>query len=220
MAGLMAALGYHRFGVHGGDVGAGVASWLAVNHPERLSGLHLNFIPGSYAPAQEPAPTDDERDFLRRRAEWAEVSGAYSHLQRTRPLTLAYGLTDSPAGLATWIAEKFGEWQDPACAIPMGTLLTNVTLYWVTGCIGSSVRLYLESTATPLRFAPGERVRVPTGVAHFPYELAFPPRSWVERVYPVTRWTELPRGGHFAALEASDLLAEELAAFFGGEPRD
>jgi len=218
MAALMSALGHERFGVHGGDVGSGVASWMAIRYPERLTGLHLNFIPGSYVPPAEPPPSVEERDFLVRRGKWTDASGAYAHLQRTRPLTPAYALSDSPAGLAAWIAEKFAEWTDPRSSVPDDVLLTNVTLYWVTNCIGPSMRLYLESAATPLRFGPGERITVPTGIAHFPHEISFPPRSWVERVYPVTRWTDLPRGGHFAALEEPELLAAEIAAFFGDVP--
>jgi pimeloyl-ACP methyl ester carboxylesterase len=214
MAQLMAALGYERFGAQGGDWGAGIASWLAAKFPNRLLGIHLNYIPGSYAPAPDPPPSAAEQEFLADRAAWLEASGAYGHVQRTRPLTLAYGLSDSPAGLAAWILEKFREWADPASRLPLDTLLTNVTLYWVTNSIAPSVRLYLESVQTPLRFAAGERIAVPCGIARFPYEAPFPPRSWVDRVYDVRRWTEMPRGGHFAALEAPELLAADVAAFF------
>jgi len=134
-------------------------------------------------------------------------------VQRTRPLTLGYALADSPAGLAAWIVEKFREWADPASDLPLDELLTNVTLYWVTNTIASSMRLYLESARTPLRFGASERLAVPCAVARFPLEAPFPPRRWVERVYAVRRWTEMPRGGHFAALEAPDLLAADVTAF-------
>ena len=214
MAEAMTALGYERFGVHGGDVGAGVATWLAFKHASRVAALHLNFIPGSYSPPLEPEPSEAERSFLDRRSEWAEQAGAYSHVQRTRPLTLAYGLSDSPVGLAVWIAEKFSEWADPAASLSTDTLLTNIMIYWLTNSIGSSVRLYLESSFTPLRFAAGQRIGVPTAIAHFPFELPFPPRSWVERVYNVQRWTEMSSGGHFAALEVSEALSSDIAAFF------
>jgi pimeloyl-ACP methyl ester carboxylesterase len=216
LAQLMTALGYERFGAQGGDWGAGIATWLAVKFPARLLGIHLNYIPGSYAPALEPPPSAAEQDFLADRAAWAEASGAYGHVQRTRPLTLAYGLSDSPAGQAAWILEKFREWAGPASRLPLDTLLTNVTIYWVTNSIASSVRLYLESAQTPLRFAAGERLAVPCGIARFPHEAPFPPRSWVERVYAVRRWTEMPRGGHFAALEEPELLAADVTAFFEG----
>ncbi|HEY7855042.1 MAG TPA: epoxide hydrolase [Terriglobales bacterium] len=212
-AALMSGLGYARFVVHGGDIGAGVATWLARKYPARVTGLHLNFIPGSYTPAEEPPPTAEERDFLRRRAAWIDANGGYGHVQRTRPLTLAYGLADSPAALAAWIVEKFREWADPTRAVPLDTVLANVTLYWATNTIASSMRVYLESARTPLVFAPGERLAVPCAIARFPHEMPSPPRSWVERGYQVVRWTEMPRGGHFAALEVPDLLAADILEF-------
>jgi pimeloyl-ACP methyl ester carboxylesterase len=210
---LMTALGYERFGVQGGDWGAGIATWLAAKLPARLLGLHLNYIPSSYAPAVEGPLTPDEEAFLREKARWLEEQGAYGHIQRNRPLTLAYGLSDSPLGLAAWIYEKFREWADPECLPALDAILTNVMVYWVTHTIGSSVRLYLESARTPLRFAPGERLAVPCAIARFPREAPFPPRAWIERVYDVRRWTEMPRGGHFAAMEVPELLAAEVTAF-------
>ena len=209
---LMSQLGHERFYVQGGDWGAGIATWLARDHPERLLGMHLNYIPGSFSPDVHDL-SDEEHAFVRSSNEWSQISGAYGHVQRTRPLTLAYSLSDSPVGLAAWIAEKFREWADPASVIPVDDLLTNITLYWMTNTIGSSVRLYLESVSTPHAFARGERIDVPCAVARFPFEAPFPPRSWIERVYNVRRWTEMPRGGHFAALEAPQLLADDLIAF-------
>ncbi|MEA2694011.1 MAG: hypothetical protein QOJ16_3398 [Acidobacteriota bacterium] len=216
---LMTTLGYERFGAQGGDWGAGIATWLAVKFPSRLIGIHLNYIPGSYAPAVVAPLSPEEEAFLAEKATWVEEQGAYGHAQRTRPLTLAYGLSDSPVGLAAWIYEKFREWADPGSALSPDAILTNVMVYWVTNTIASSVRLYLESALTPLRFAPGERLAVPCGIARFPREAPFPPRAWVERVYDVKRWTEMPRGGHFAALEEPDLLAADVRAFFGAEGR-
>jgi pimeloyl-ACP methyl ester carboxylesterase len=216
---LMTTLGYERFGAQGGDWGAGIATWLAVKFPSRLIGIHLNYIPGSYAPAVVAPLSPEEEAFLAEKATWVEEQGAYGHVQRTRPLTLAYGLSDSPIGLAAWIYEKFQEWADPGSALSLDAILTNVMVYWVTNTIASSVRLYLESARTPLRFAPGERLAVPCGIARFPREAPFPPRAWVERVYDVKRWTEMPRGGHFAALEEPDLLAADVRAFFGAEGR-
>jgi pimeloyl-ACP methyl ester carboxylesterase len=212
-AGLMSTLGYQRFLAQGGDWGAGICTWLARDFPSRLLGIHLNYIPGSYSPTVEGRLSSAEEAFLQDRAAWAEESGGYGHIQRTRPLTLAYGLSDSPAGLAAWILEKFREWADPASRLSRDALLTNVTLYWVTNTIGSSVRLYQESTRTPLRFGAGERLAVPCGVARFPREAPFPPREWIERVYPIARWSEMPRGGHFAAMEEPALLAEDISAF-------
>jgi pimeloyl-ACP methyl ester carboxylesterase len=140
-------------------------------------------------------------------------------VQRTKPDTLAVGLGDSPAGLAAWMAEKLWGWSDRSGRSTSGLsrddLLANVTLYWVTGTIGSSMRLYREASGHPLQLAPGERVRVPTGMTLFPAETpANPPREWVERGYDVTRWTAMPRGGHFAAWEEPELLAAEVQEFF------
>lgn len=213
---LMSLLGYPRFVVQGGDWGAGIATWATRQDPARILGLHLNYIPGSYGPSASGNLTPEESAFQQVRATWREEMGGYGHIQSTRPLTLAYGLSDSPVGLAAWIAEKFKEWADPARPIPMDVLLTNVTIYWASNSIASSVRLYLESMATPLRFEPGERLQVPCGVARFPAEAPFPPRAWVERGYNVVRWTEMPRGGHFAALEEPGLLAADLIAFVDG----
>jgi pimeloyl-ACP methyl ester carboxylesterase len=141
-------------------------------------------------------------------------------MQRTNPQTAAYGLNDSPAGLAAWILEKFRDWSDcegdPYRRFTRDELLGNVTLYWMTETISSSFRLYYEGRLAPLHFAEGERVRVPCGIAHFPKEAPFPPRQWVERGYDVRRWTEMPRGGHFAAAEEPELLAEDLRGFFRG----
>ncbi|MEO7042033.1 MAG: epoxide hydrolase family protein [Gemmatimonadaceae bacterium] len=214
LASLMTTLGYQQFGVHGGDIGAGVATWMARRHSNRMVGLHLNYLPGSYTPSQTSGQSHEEMEFLTRVSDWYGKNGAYGHLQSTRPLTLAYGLSDSPAGLATWIAEKFGEWSDPATPISRDIVLANVTIYWLTNSISSSMRVYLESSATPLKLEPGEMITVPTAFARFPFEISRPPRSWVERGYNLVRWTDMPRGGHFAALEAPELLAEDIEAFF------
>jgi pimeloyl-ACP methyl ester carboxylesterase len=217
---LMTALGYERFGAQGGDFGAGVATGLALRHPARLIGIHLNYVPGSYVPdlsAPPPISTEEEASLADGRRWWDE-GGGYAHEQRTRPLTLAYALNDSPAGLAAWIVEKFREWGDCGgdvhARFTPDELLTNVTIYWVTQTIGPSMRLYRETVLRPLRFAPGERVRVPAGIARFAREEPFPPRSWVERGYDVRRWSEFDRGGHFAAMEEPELLAADVRAFF------
>jgi pimeloyl-ACP methyl ester carboxylesterase len=206
---LMTHLGYDRFAVQGGDWGAGIATWLARDHPERLTAMHLNYIPGSYAP-HAGDPTEEEQQFLRDCDSWVAESYGYGHVQKTRPLTLAYGLSDSPVGLGLWIWEMFREWADPRSNLPLDDILANITLYWSTNTIASSMRLYLESTQTPLRFAEGERLSTPCAVAHFPLEAPFPPRSWIERVYNVQRWSEFPAGGHFAALEQPETFAADL----------
>ena len=142
----------------------------------------------------------------------------YASIQGTRPQTLAYGLTDSPVGLAAWIADKFRAWGDcdgePERAIPRDLLLANVMLYWVTGAIGSSFWPYYDWRHHDWPFAGGERISVPTAHASFPREILHPPRAWAERTYNIQRWTTMPAGGHFAALEQPDLLAEDVRAFF------
>lgn len=218
LAELMSSLGYERFGVQGGDWGAGIGTWLARKYPSRVTGLHLNYIPGSFAPFVEGEPTEEERAFLRSEREWRWTSGAYGHVQVTRPLTLGYALGDSPLGLAAWIHEKFVEWSDPATRPSLDDILTNITVYWFTNSIASSMRLYLESSKTPLQFAKGERITVPAAIFRTAHEEPFPPRSWIERVYDVQSWTDLPRGGHFAALEVPQELAADVRQFFANVP--
>jgi pimeloyl-ACP methyl ester carboxylesterase len=219
-AALMTELGYTRFAAQGGDIGASVTTALALRHPERMFGIHLNFIPGSYKPylPQDVHLTESEEAFVRGVAQWREEHGAYSHLQATTPLTAAYALNDSPAGLAAWILEKFRKWSSPAEDLfqlyTRDELLSNVTLYWMTESIYSSFRMYYEGARARMAFAAGQSVTVPCAVAHFPQEVLFPPARWVERGFNVRQWTEMPRGGHFAALEQPELLAEDIRCFF------
>ncbi len=217
---LMTGLGYERFGAQGGDWGSAITASLGFFHPEHLVGIHLNMISGSAAPpAAGGRPfTAAEEAFRAARVEWAEAEGGYHHIQRTKPLTLAYGLNDSPAGLAAWIVEKFRTWSDcngdVESVFTRDELLTNIAIYWFTETIGSSVRLYREALRRPLRFKAGERVTVPTGVARFPKEIVQPPREWAERIYNLQHWKEMARGGHFAAMEQPELLAADIRAFF------
>jgi pimeloyl-ACP methyl ester carboxylesterase len=217
---LMQALGHERFAAQGGDFGASVSTVLGLRHPGRVIGIHLNYVPGTYRPPAA-APEDlspAEREFLAEAARWSDESYAYGHLQGTEPQTLAIGLNDSPAALAGWILSKFRDWSDCggelARRFTMDELLANVTLYWMTETIHSSCRLYYEVRRAPLHFQPGDFVSVPCGIARFAKEAPFPPRRWVERGYDVRRWTEFPRGGHFAALEEPELLAGDIRAFF------
>ncbi|RWB69930.1 epoxide hydrolase family protein [Mesorhizobium sp.] len=220
---LMRRLGYERYLAQGGDLGASVSTILAYAHPDNLAGVHLNFIPGSYSPPHDAGPggalSSEERAFLERKAQWADIHGAYSHIQGTRPQTLAYGLTDSPVGLAAWMIEKFRDWSDCDGNLDNATfsrddLLANISLYWFTRTVASSMRLYWETRARPLAFPPGAKIDIPLGVALFPKELPMPPQSWLERVFrDVRRWTTMPRGGHFAAFEQPGLLAQDLRAF-------
>ncbi|MGH6760327.1 MAG: epoxide hydrolase family protein [Phyllobacterium sp.] len=218
---LMRELGYERFAAQGGDIGAGVSMWLARLFPASILGAHVNYIPGSFRPglvdASQP-PSSDENRFLQHAGRFSAEEGAYAALQTTKPQTLAFSLMDSPVGLAAWIAEKFHAWTDsrdaPEYGVSAEALLTDISLYWFSESIDASLRLYKENRLNPLAFEADERVDVPLGVAVFPRELPMPPRSWVERVFPVTRWTEMPAGGHFAALEQPELLAEDIRAFF------
>jgi pimeloyl-ACP methyl ester carboxylesterase len=218
--GLMKELGYQRFAAQGGDLGAGVSTALGLRHPDRIIALHLNFIPGSYRPFLEPDAklTSAEEEFFKVTGQWADERGAYAHVQRTRPQTVAYGLNDSPAGLAAWILEKFREWSDCDGDVyrrfTPDELLANVTLYWMTQTIHSSFRLYFEGRKAPIQFGKGEFVHAPTAIARFPKELPLPPQVWIERGFNVQHWTEMPRGGHFAAAEEPELLAEDLRSFF------
>lgn len=219
--GLMATLGYTRFALQGGDIGAGVSIWTARLFPEQVVGAHLNFIPFGYRPPMGndlPPISFEEQAYLDELAAWTAEEGAYAHLHGTRPQTLAYALTDSPVGLAAWIVEKFRIWSDCNGDVEQvfgfDALLRDISLYWFGGDINGSLRLYKENRLAPLSFNPGERVAPPFGVAVFPHELPMPPRKWVERALDVRRWTVMPRGGHFAALEEPHLLVEDIRAFF------
>jgi microsomal epoxide hydrolase len=206
---LMQRLGYARFGAQGGDWGAFIASRLAAKYPERLSGIHLNLLAVRRDP-KLPTSSGEEEEYVKRLAHWLKEETGYQAVQGTKPQTLAYAMTDSPAGLAAWIAEKFRSWSDET--IDRDALLANVSLYWFTGAIGSSFWPYY---ARVHRGWPFERVDVRTGYAEFPKEIVRPPRSFAEKMYPkIERWTLMPKGGHFAALEQPHALAKEVIEFF------
>ncbi|MCH9038329.1 MAG: epoxide hydrolase [Chloroflexi bacterium] len=212
-------LGYEKFGAQGGDWGAGVTAGLGHRHRDRMIGLHVagvSAMPDLGAGSRQLSKA--EEDFLAARTRWREEEGAYGHIQGTKPQTLSYGLTDSPVGLAAWIVEKFRAWTDCSgdleSVYTKDELLTNITIYWVTQTIGSSVRIYYESTRDPLLLKPGERIEVPTAVACFPRDISYPPREWGERVFDVRQWTEMPDGGHFAALEKPERLVQDIRSHF------
>jgi pimeloyl-ACP methyl ester carboxylesterase len=213
---LMRELGYERFAAQGGDWGSYITSLLGHLYPDRLVGIHINMLPSRSVVAQETA-SEEERNWSERRARWSREETGYIQIQGTRPQSLAYGLNDSPAGLAGWIVEKFRAWSDchgeVESVFSKDELLTNVMIYWVTQTINSSTRLYYESFHQP-DFAFTQRVEVPTGVAVFPAEISIPPLSLVQRLYNIQRWTEMPAGGHFAALEQPQALVEDIRAFF------
>lgn len=211
-------LGYERFAAQGGDWGAAVTSRLGFDYPDSVAGIHITMAGAASSTPPDAELSDAERQYLAERREWQNSEGGYGHIQGTKPQTLAYGLNDSPAGLAAWIVEKFRTWSD--CNGDVETrftkdeLLTNITIYWATKSISSSVRLYYESRRSPTTFPDGKKVTVPTAFAAFPVEIGHPPREWVERAYNVQHWTQMPTGGHFAAHEEPELLAEDIREFF------
>ncbi len=217
---LMLELGYQQYGAQGGDIGSGISTWLALKYPENVIGLHLNYIPGSYKPYLKEGEqlTSEVLEFQKLFQIWASKEGAYSSIQSTKPQTLAYGLNDSPIGLCAWIIEKFNAWSDHDGNIydvfSKDELLANVTLYWITQTIHSSIRIYSENSKHPLQFAENDFVTVPVGFVKFPKELPTPPRSYVEKGFNITHWTEMPLGGHFAAIEQPELLANDIKKFF------
>ena len=217
---LMKQLNYEKFGVQGGDFGSGVGTALALKYPQNVIGLHLNNIEGYWTPYLPEGEnlTQEEIQFEKDADDWYNREGAYSHQQRTKPLTLAYGLNDSPIGLCAWIIEKFYGWADCKGNIEnvfsKDELLANVTLYWVTETIHSSIRLYNESRSVPLHFKKDDFVKAPVGIARFPLEEPFPPRKYIKRGFNIQHWTDIPAGGHFASMEEAELLAEDIRNFF------
>jgi pimeloyl-ACP methyl ester carboxylesterase len=213
LAELMAQLGYSRFLVHGGDWGSLLASRLAADVPKSVVGVHLTIL-GPFPDLAE-APLDlsdsEKRAIDRYNLVLANESG-YKFIQATKPQTLAYALTDSPAGLAGWIFEKFTSWSDSVSQIPIDRLLDNLSIYWLTGTIGSSMRMYYESRG-PGREEARPVVTVPVGFAAFPGDLYQVPRRFVEKFYNFVRWTEMPNGGHFAAMETPELLINDVREF-------
>jgi microsomal epoxide hydrolase len=212
-------LGYGRFGVQGGDWGGFVASVMGLRFPERVAGIHLNLLAVRRDPKMIESPTPEEKVFLEQLALFLKEETGYQWIQGTRPQTLAFGLTDSPAGLAAWIVEKFRAWTDcggnPENAVSRDEMLANISLYWFTGCIGASFWPYYARMHGPWPIPEGSTVDVPTGYAEFPREILRPPRSLAAKTYSdIHRWSVMSKGGHFAALEQPDALAHEVAEFF------
>lgn len=209
-------LGYERIALRGSDLGAAVTREMALAHPNRVLGLHHSGT--SPYVMQPPADLSEaEQAMMAEIGQFQMAEGAYAMLQSTKPQTATAGLNDSPAGLAAWLVEKFRSWSDCEGEVERrfskDELLTNLVLYWVTETIGSSMRLYYETAHVPSSTA-GQRVETATAMAMLPKELIHGPREWHEREYNVVRWTELPRGGHFAEWEEPELIAEDIRAFF------
>jgi len=214
---LMDVLGYGRFGAAGGDIGSAVSRFLGLDFPDRVVAVHRmdGGIPRFTGDRQVLAP--EERALLDESAAWLAAEGAYGAVHRTKPQTAAVGLTDSPAGLAAWIVEKLRAWSDCGGDVERSytrdEILTNVTMYWLTGTIGSSMRMYVANAAIPSE-QHARRVEVPSGFSLFSGDILRPPRAWLERTANVVRVTEPPRGGHFAPFEEPELYARELREFF------
>jgi pimeloyl-ACP methyl ester carboxylesterase len=212
-------LGFKRFGAQGGDYGAFSATRLGIAHPDSLLGIHLNFLVVRRDLPVPPESTLEERTYFDDLAKWTKMEIGYQQIQGTKPQTLAYGLTDSPTGLAAWLIEKFRTWSDCNGDVERvhsrDSLLANICLYWFTGAIGSSFWPYYARIHHAWPIPNGAKVMVPTGYAAFPKEIIRPPRSIAETVYGNTQsWTPMAAGGHFAAMEQPDALATDIAAFF------
>ena len=211
-------LGYPRFAAQGGDWGSFAASALGVRHADKLVGIHLNMLSINPAASMPSNPTAEEQRYAEEIRHWAKEETGYIQIQGTRPQTLAYGLTDSPAGLAAWIAEKFHVWTDHAgdleTAVSRDDLLANISLYWFTGAIGSSFWPYYDRLHGEWPIPDGRTVDVPTAYAAFPKEIRRPPRSIAGKVYTdIRQWTPMAAGGHFAAMEQPAALAEDVLTF-------
>lgn len=213
--GLMTdVLGYSRYGMRSSDLGAGVATQIALKNPQAIIGSHT----GGTNPYIGQVPTGlspEEQEFVKNAQAWTQGEMAYAMLHSTKPQTLASALNDSPAGLASWLVEKFRRWGDTngnvESRFSKDQLLTNITLYWVTQTIGSSMRLYYETARDPGQWGA---VKVPVAMLMSPKDMFRTPRAWIERQGPIARWTEIDQGGHFLEWEVPDLVATDLRAFF------
>ena len=211
-------LGHERFGAQGGDWGSFITACLGADHPESMVGIHLNLMPLRRDAISTDAASEAERAYFKELEAFRNNEMGYQWIQGTKPQTLAYALTDSPAGLAAWIFEKFHAWTDckadPREALSLDTMLANISLYWFSGAIGSSFWPYWDRMHAPWPMR-STTIDVPTGYAEFPAEILHPPRSFAQKVYTdLRRWSTLPRGGHFAALEQPEALAHEITEFF------
>ena len=213
---LMRRLGYAQYGTQGGDWGSVITRQLGLIDSEHVVGSHFNTVAATPSgdPEEMKLLTERERSFVERGQRFMQQGSGYYMIQSSRPQTLAYGLTDSPAGLLAWIAEKFTEWTDPASVIDRDQLLTNVSVYWFTGTANSAARLYAEFARSSGGWGKVEPSTVPAGVAQFPYEIFPPIRRFAERSNNIVHWSEFEHGGHFPAMEQPDLLVGDVKRFF------
>lgn len=213
---LMKRLGYDRFFAHAGDIGSGITSRIARYHPEALFGISLQQIVDPVVRGDERL-TGAERAYLSGLDDWRTREGGYMHLQRTKPQTVAAALSDSPAGLAAWIVEKYRAWSDCGGDVERrfskDDILAHVSIYWLTNTISSSMRYYFETRRLMEEVPWDAWIGVPTAVVLFPADLYNTPKEWIERAYNLAMFERMPRGGHFAAFEEPELLAGFLRAF-------
>jgi pimeloyl-ACP methyl ester carboxylesterase len=218
-------LGYERFGAHGGDWGGTVTEQLARSHPNSVAAIHLTDVPFGHLFQKPDDPSPEEKDFFKHSEQWIQKEGAYALIQSTKPHSLAPAMSDSPSGLAAWIVEKFRGWSDCNGSLESrftrDELLTNIMIYWVTDSIGSSFMPYYDRANAGALTWMKEGIKdwvgsskVPAAFALFPKDISHPPREWAERFFSVQRWTEMPAGGHFAALEEPQALAEDMREWF------
>ena len=218
-------LGYKKYGAHGGDWGSTVTEQLARSHGDSVVAIHLTDVPFGHILQKPDDPSTAETKLFKHNDEWLQKEGAYALIQSSKPQSLAQGLNDSPAGLAAWLVEKFRAWSDCGGDIESrftkDELLTQIMIYWATQSIGPSFLTYYDfANAGALTWIKeGMKkwtgsTKVPAAFALFPADISRPPREWAERFFNVQRWTEMPRGGHFAALEEPELLAEDIRTWF------
>lgn len=218
-AALMARLGYTRYGVQGGDWGSIISTQVAARDPQHVAGLHINMCFGGAPAGTDPNAglTDAERARVKVRDTFQAEETGYQQIQGTKPQTIGIALNDSPVALAAWIVEKFRTWCDcdghPETIFTKDELLTNITLYWATETAASSARIYYESRHPTTPPVPG-KIAAPMACADFPKEIIWSPRQWLEGRYNIQRWTVMPKGGHFAAMEQPQLLVDDVRAFF------
>jgi pimeloyl-ACP methyl ester carboxylesterase len=213
---LMDRLGYSRYGIQGGDFGSTIARDIAYEAPTHVIGLHLNLLFAN--PPNREAITQMSELEQRRFSYFQRGESSYFNLQASEPQTIAYALTDSPAGWLAWMIDKFQMLTDNngdfLTAVDRDTFLTDVTLYWVTGTVGSGMRIYFENRLSGEESAPLPHLETPVAYADFPKEVFATPLSWIQQTYNVVQYTKMPRGGHFAALEQPSLLVADVRKFF------
>ncbi|MEV0970107.1 epoxide hydrolase family protein [Microtetraspora glauca] len=206
---LMRRLGYERYGAQGGDFGSGISTALGAVAPEQVVGVHVNYLPTRPVPDADIELSETDEARLDKVRQLMANRPPYQALQALTPQTIGYALTDSPVGQLVWIAERFAQWTDPRSQISDDRMLTDISLYWLTATAASSARLHHDAPRG--RPAP---CPVPVGVAVFAHDITLSVRPLAERLYDIRHWSEFERGGHFAAMEVPELLAEDVREFF------